>query len=73
MNVARYKMLRYDPVRSFEPIVELATGSLALAVHGSVPVASAREFIEWAKARPDEMRTCPRASPSPPSPSSHEQ
>ena len=55
MNAALYKTLPYDPVKSFEPIVELATGSLVLAVHGSVPVASARELIERAKARPDEI------------------
>jgi tripartite-type tricarboxylate transporter receptor subunit TctC len=55
MNAALYKTLPYDPIKSFEPIVGLATGSLVLAVHSSVPVASAREFIERAKARPDEI------------------
>jgi tripartite-type tricarboxylate transporter receptor subunit TctC len=33
MNAALYKSLPYDPVKSFDPIVELATGSLVLAVH----------------------------------------
>ena len=55
MNAALYKTLPYDPVKSFEPIVGLATGSLVLAVHSSVPVASARELIERAKTRPDEI------------------
>jgi len=55
MNAALYKTLPYDPVKSFEPVVTLATGSLVLAVHSSVPVASAREFIQRAKTRPDEI------------------
>jgi tripartite-type tricarboxylate transporter receptor subunit TctC len=55
MNAALYKTLPYDPVKSFEPVVTLATGSLVLAVHSSVPVASARELIERAKTRPDEI------------------
>ena len=55
MNAALYNTLPYDPVKSFEPVVTLATGSLVLAVHSSVPVASAREFIQRAKARPDEI------------------
>ena len=36
MNASLYKSLPYDPVRSFTPIVEVATGALALAVHPSV-------------------------------------
>jgi tripartite-type tricarboxylate transporter receptor subunit TctC len=55
MNAALYKTLPYDPVKSFEPVVTLATGSLVLAVHSSIPVASARELIERAKTRPDEI------------------
>ena len=55
MNAALYKTLPYDPVKSFEPIAGLASGSLVLAVHNSVPARGAREFIAQAKARPDEI------------------
>ena len=55
MNAALYKNLPYDPVKSFEPIVELATGSLVLAVHPSVPARSTRELIEFAKSRPGQV------------------
>jgi tripartite-type tricarboxylate transporter receptor subunit TctC len=52
MNASLYKSLPYDPVRSFTPIVEVATGALALAVHPSVPAKSVRELIAAAKASP---------------------
>lgn len=55
MNAALYKNLPYDPVKSFEPIVELATGSLVLAVHPSVPAKSTRELIEHAKSKPGQV------------------
>jgi tripartite-type tricarboxylate transporter receptor subunit TctC len=48
MNAALSKSLSYDPVKSFAPIVELATGSLVLAVHPSIPVKSTRELIDYA-------------------------
>ena len=52
MNASLFKSLPYDPVRSFEPIVEVATGALALAVHPSVPAKSVRELVAAAKAAP---------------------
>jgi len=55
MNAALYKNLPYDPVKSFEPIVELATGSLVLAVHPSVPVKSTRELVAYAKSKPGDI------------------
>jgi len=55
MNAALYKNLPYDPVKSFAPIVELATGSLVLAVHPSVPAKSTRELIEHAKSKPGQV------------------
>lgn len=55
MNAALSKNLAYDPVKSFDPIVEIATGALALAVHRSVPVNSAKDLIAAAKAKPDEI------------------
>jgi tripartite-type tricarboxylate transporter receptor subunit TctC len=54
-NVGLYKSIPYDPIKSFEPIVEVAESFLALAVHPSVPASSARAFIDYAKARPGEI------------------
>jgi tripartite-type tricarboxylate transporter receptor subunit TctC len=55
MNAALYKSLPYDPVKSFDPIVELATGSLVLAVHPSTPAKTTRELIDYAKANPGKL------------------
>ncbi|MFL5235853.1 MAG: tripartite tricarboxylate transporter substrate-binding protein, partial [Microvirga sp.] len=55
MNASLYKSLPYDPVRSFTPIVEVATGALALAVHPSVAAKSLPELIAAAKAKPGEI------------------
>jgi tripartite-type tricarboxylate transporter receptor subunit TctC len=55
MNAALYKNLPYDPVKSFEPIIELATGSLALAAHPSVPAKTTQELIAHAKANPGKL------------------
>ncbi|MEI8144986.1 MAG: tripartite tricarboxylate transporter substrate-binding protein [Alphaproteobacteria bacterium] len=56
MNAALSRTLSYDPVKGFEPIIELARGSLALAVHRSVEVADAQALVAASKARPDDIR-----------------
>lgn len=55
MNAGLFKSLPYDPVKSFEPIVEVATGALALAVHPSLPAKSLKELIADAKAKPGDI------------------
>jgi tripartite-type tricarboxylate transporter receptor subunit TctC len=54
-NVSLLKDAPYDPVKSFEPIVEPGVGVLALAVHPSLPVTSMQEFIGYARARPNQI------------------
>jgi len=54
-NVSLFKSIPYDPVASFTPVVKVATGSIVLAVHPSVPSATVRQFIEYAKARPGQI------------------
>src|SRR5262245_33151404 len=54
-NVSLMKSVPYDPVKNFAPIIKVATGSLALAVHPSVPARSATEFIAYVKTRPGEL------------------
>jgi tripartite-type tricarboxylate transporter receptor subunit TctC len=55
MNASLFKSLPYDPVKSFEPIVEVATGAVALAVHPSVAATSVKELIAQAKAKPGDI------------------
>lgn len=47
--------LAYDPVKSFAPISALAVAPVVVMVRGELPVKSLREFIEYAKARPDKL------------------
>lgn len=54
-NVGFFKTMPYDPVKSLTPIIEMARGSMALAVHPSVKAASLKEFVEIAKKRPNEI------------------
>ncbi len=51
-NISLFKNVPYDPVRSFTPIVKLATGSIVLAVHPSVPAETVPAFVAYAKTRP---------------------
>jgi tripartite-type tricarboxylate transporter receptor subunit TctC len=55
MNACLFRSLPYDPAKSFEPIVEVATGALALAVHPSVAARSVNELIAAAKAKPGDI------------------
>ena len=52
INGSLYEKLPYDPVRDFTPISEVASYTLVLVVHPSVPARSLREFVELARARP---------------------
>jgi tripartite-type tricarboxylate transporter receptor subunit TctC len=55
-NASLFRSLPYDPQTSFAPIIEVATGSLVLAVHPSfAAAASVRSLVEDAKARPDQI------------------
>jgi tripartite-type tricarboxylate transporter receptor subunit TctC len=54
-NVSLFKNVPYDPTTSFTPIIKLATGSIVLAVHPSVPAESVPAFIAYVKAHPGEI------------------
>jgi tripartite-type tricarboxylate transporter receptor subunit TctC len=55
INASLFKALPYDPVTSFDPVILVATGALALTVHPSLPVKTTKEFIAYAKAHPGEL------------------
>lgn len=55
LNAAMSRKLQFDPINDFQPIIEIARGSLALAVHKSVDVADAKALIAAAKAKPDDI------------------
>jgi tripartite-type tricarboxylate transporter receptor subunit TctC len=52
---ALLKKLPYDPERDFIPISRFASAATILVVHPSLPVRSLKEFIAFAKARPNQL------------------
>ena len=47
------KNLPYDPVKDFEPVTMVAQGVVVLVTHPSLPVASAKEFVDYARKKGD--------------------
>ena len=54
VNPALYARLAFDPERDFEPVSAIASFSLTLVAHPSVPVTSLAEFIAFAKNRKEQ-------------------
>lgn len=52
VNPAVYIKLPYDPIKDYEPITQITSGSSLLVVHPSVPAKTMGEFIAFAKAKP---------------------
>jgi tripartite-type tricarboxylate transporter receptor subunit TctC len=50
-----YKSVGYDPIKSFEPVTQLASITHVLVVNPSVPAKNVKEFIAWAKANPGKV------------------
>ncbi|MBX9824625.1 MAG: tripartite tricarboxylate transporter substrate binding protein [Xanthobacteraceae bacterium] len=55
LNQSLFKILRYDPVKDFAPVLPLALGRLALVTHPSLKVTSASELVSLAKASPGKI------------------
>jgi tripartite-type tricarboxylate transporter receptor subunit TctC len=56
INVSMYKNVRFDPLKDFVPVARMVSFSNVLVVRSSLPVNSVKELIEYAKARPDQLR-----------------
>lgn len=54
-NVSLYRKLPFDPVKDFTPVLLVATQPNILVVHPSLPVATVKELIALAKARPGQL------------------
>ena len=52
---AIYKNLDFDPMKDFVPVAALATESLVLVVHPSVPAANLAELVRYAKENPGKL------------------
>jgi tripartite-type tricarboxylate transporter receptor subunit TctC len=49
-----YDNLAYDPARDFQPISQIGTFDLGVAVGANVPARSLKELVDWLKAHPDQ-------------------
>lgn len=54
-STAIHSKLPYDPVKSFIPIANMATGPIVLAVYPGLPVKSVKELIALAKEKPGKL------------------
>src|SRR5260221_9036006 len=50
-----YPKISYDVVKDLTAVTNVGSTSLALVVHKSVPVSTAREFIAWVRAQPGKL------------------
>jgi tripartite-type tricarboxylate transporter receptor subunit TctC len=55
VNPAVDKSAGYDPVKDFEPLGIVVRNSGVVAARSSLPVASMRELVAYAKAHPDQL------------------
>jgi tripartite-type tricarboxylate transporter receptor subunit TctC len=52
VNVSLYRSLRYDVVRDFAAVTQLASAPAIIVVHPSLPAKSVADLVKLAKARP---------------------
>ena len=55
LNPVMFKNIRYDPVRDFAPISQVASLPNVFLVHPSLPVATLKDLIALAKQKPGEL------------------
>ncbi|MGE5525870.1 MAG: Bug family tripartite tricarboxylate transporter substrate binding protein [Rhodospirillaceae bacterium] len=55
INPAIYPKLAYDPVRDFAGVTLCATSTYTIVVSPALPVATLKEYVAYAKARPAEL------------------
>jgi tripartite-type tricarboxylate transporter receptor subunit TctC len=55
INATLVRKLPYDPIRDFAPVGQATTGYYVVVVHPSLPVASVKELIALARARPGQL------------------
>lgn len=55
INASVYKSLKYDNIKDFEAVSQVAEGPNMLAVNPSVPAKNVKELIDWIKANPGKV------------------
>jgi tripartite-type tricarboxylate transporter receptor subunit TctC len=65
INASLTENLPYDPIKDFTPISEVASYMLVLVVHPSAPATTLKEFVDFARARPDGLTVANAGSGTP--------
>jgi tripartite-type tricarboxylate transporter receptor subunit TctC len=55
VNPSVHKDLPYDTLKDFTPVTLVATTPMFMIVHPGVPAADVKQFVAYARARPDEL------------------
>ena len=55
INTALYKSLGYEPLRDFEPIIQLANHAVVLIVNSDLGIRSVPELLAFARSRPGKV------------------
>jgi tripartite-type tricarboxylate transporter receptor subunit TctC len=55
INPHLYRDMPYDPIRDFEPVMQVTNTNHVLAINGAVPAANLQEFVAWVKANPGKV------------------
>ena len=55
INTAIHRTLPYDTERDFAPVGLVAGGPYLLVIHPSIQAKTAKEFVAWVKARPNQV------------------
>lgn len=58
VNPSLYRKLPYDPLKDFAPIAQIGRGGNLLLVKKSLPVSTLQEFVNYARAHPNELNYC---------------
>lgn len=54
-NPALVPKMPFDPIKSFTPVILVATGAMALVINAQVPAKTTREFAELVKKQPGKL------------------
>ena len=58
VNPSLYKKLPYDVEKDLAPIAQIGRSGNLLLVNTALPVKTLKEFVDYAKARPDQLNYC---------------
>jgi tripartite-type tricarboxylate transporter receptor subunit TctC len=55
INVALYSRAKYDPIKDFEPVIQVVSTALILTVNVQSPFKTVRDLIAYAKSNPGKL------------------